>query len=333
MKNIYRSILLALLTITVVVFSCKKPEIGYISDFLSYIPNEISVPQGQPFFTDPIVPDGSTVPLTVKLLSIRDTATGNEVPSDLLQERDVLSYTGEVTPADNTIELLAQKIKRAKFPPFRINPIGGRLEFSAATSFLPASTYVIDVEATNTKGTKQLPKACTFTLVPKQSFNASFGEVTLQSQASNEPNPTANYFYDIPGSPAITATRDANGPNKIIFEFIDGKGNSFNPQAGEITTLGGVDQFGGKHFDFSMFDPYYPVVKTATSLEFKYPDLAPEFPLFRLADNDFLGYRLIYKIPAAFNKRDRNIKITFSIRFFDAGTWNVKITMAPIEKV
>ncbi|MBC7744908.1 MAG: hypothetical protein H7096_07370 [Flavobacterium sp.] len=333
MKKIDIYILLAVTTYCTMFYSCKKPDIGYISDFLSYIPNKFNVPQGKPMFTDPIVADGSTAPLSVKMTGIRNKTTGAAVPEELLQERDVLSYKGQITPADNTLELLSKKIVKAKFAPVRVNPTGGRLEFSGATSFLPAATYVIDVEASNTKGIRIVLNAAEFILTPKQSFNASFGEVSLQSQSPTEPNPTANYLYDVPGSPNITATRDEKGPNKIIFEFIDGKGNKFNPQAGEIVILGGSDQFGAKHNDFSMFDPYYPVIKTATSLEFQYPDLAPEFPLFRLVDNDFLGYRVIYKIPAAFNKRNRNIKITFSIRFFDPGTWTVKIVMFPLERV
>lgn len=311
-KNfIYLSYLGFLLTL--VICGCKKPEVGYISNNLNYSPQLLIVPQGLTMYSNSINSDQSTQPLMVKLLAIRNKLTGKPAP-ELLQPDTISTFSGEITDADSTLALLNAKITKSLKPPFHVNPIGGRLEFSTATVNVDSGLYTIDVEVSNQRGTKTLLNACDIQLVAK--INSSIGTTfSSYSDVGAETN-----FITLP-NPEATIERTA-GPDKIIIKVVDKNGKPFNPSAGEVINR-------GDRGNFAQMNPYYPMVKTAIGMEWGFPVLPNGFPI-KLGANGTLSY---YRIPGTFNTLNKNVNLAFdAFKVYSPGTYTLTITLPTITK-
>jgi hypothetical protein len=293
---------------------CKKPEVGYISNNLNYSPQLLIVPQGITMYSNAINSDQSTQPLTVKLLSIRNRLTGKEA-TDMLKLDTISTFSGQITDADSTLALLNAKITKSLKPPFNVNPLGGRLEFSTATINVDSGFYDIDVQVSNQRGTKTLINACQIQLVAK--INSSIGSTfSSYSDVGSETN-----FVSLP-SPTAVVTRTASGPNKVIIKVVDRNGVAFDPSAGQVINR-------GDRGNYAQMNPYYPVVKTSTGMEWGFPVLPNGFPI-KLGANGTLCY---YRIPGAYNTLNKNVNFTFdAFKVFSPGTYTLTITLPTITK-
>lgn len=287
-----------------VLFCCQKTEEGFLSDKLGYRPNPFIAVQGVVSVSKSMEGDGSTMPLHVRLLEVRNMATGVPLDSEQLKSREILVYLGAISIADTSLEQLSAKIGTAMVRPFEINAIGGRIELSAASVALDTGAYTIDVEVSNVRGTKVIKDACTIRLTPKVYYE-------LRSTALTTSSPDAEAdFQAVAGGLKTTIERIPGGPDKIIVRFLDKNGTPFNPAAGDVVKR-------GDRPDLSTYDPYYPQEKTDTALVFQYPKV-PQFPVFKVPDFEYLSY---YRVPYTKNSSGRNINITFSILLNDTGTW------------
>ncbi|WP_207436101.1 DUF5007 domain-containing protein [Sabulibacter ruber] len=263
--------------------------------------------QGVNSFSPPIQLDGSTQPVKVKLLAVRNKATG--APADeLLQEFEMQTYKANVTPADSTLDLLYKKLTVEKRPVLSVNEIGGRIEVTSASSRVSPGTYTIDVEVSNIAGTRVVKDACDIVIRESAPY-------TLGYTAWSTSTMTGEVFTGISEPLNIKVETDVTGPNKIIFKFVDKNGTPFNPEAGEVYPRAFRGHFG-------LMNTFYKVVKTPTSLEWEYPPVFP-FPLVS-STNGFLNY---YRIDGAATDIGVNINPVFEIRFNQAGTHTVTVKL------
>lgn len=306
---------LALLAICLtIVLSCKKTDIGYLSNNLFYSPKLLEVPQGSVFYSSPINVDQSTIPLTVKLLSIRNKATGVEA-TDLLKEYEISTFSGEITDADSTLALLNAKIVKSSRPAFHLNESGGRLEFTQATANVDTGMYVIDVQVTNPKGTTTLLNICDIHLAGQLAYTVA------SSFSSTSPIGVEADFVTVP-NPVMTVDHDASGPNKIIIKVVDKNGVAFSPANNEVILR-------GDRGNFAQMNPYYPVVKTSTGMEWGFPVLPNGFPI-KLGSNGDICY---YRVPGAFVTEGKNVNLAFSgFKVYVPGTFTLTLTLPTIIK-
>ena len=303
---------------------CKKVETGFISDNIFYSINPFTVAQGNTTVSGGLIIDGSTTPINVVLLAIRDMATGKDASSILKTPDTIRVYKGSVTYADSTIALLNTKLKDSTVAPFSINPIGGRLQFTQATKYVPLGKYNIDIQVSNVRGTKTLNNACQINIVGSTAD-------TLLYLAYNHSDAAFLNFTTFPASLLnCKITHNPNGDNKIVYVWKDKNGNYFNPKNGEITGRPGRPSF-------SDWDPYYPVVKTDTTLEFKYPAGVPQFPIFSDSKSYPTGFSNginYYSVSGAHTDIGMNCNTTFTINYFvTKGTYTITTILTDVTRV
>ena len=88
------ALLICCVATIVLLTGCKKTPVGYISDNMYYSLNPFTVSQGITTVSNGLVADGSTAPISVKLLSVRDLATGKDASGYLLKKDTVSICSG-----------------------------------------------------------------------------------------------------------------------------------------------------------------------------------------------------------------------------------------------
>jgi hypothetical protein len=307
---------------TIAILSCNKIKTGFISDNIYYNVNPFTVAQGNTAVSAGLVIDGSTTPVNVKLLAVRNMATGEDAAKYLLTKDTVRIYKGNVTADDSTLALLGAKLKDSTLAPFSVNNIGGRLQFTQASKFVPVGSYNIDLQVSNVRGTRILNNACKINVV---------GSIpdTISYIAYNHSDATYTNFVGFPASSLnIKVTYKPGGTDKIIYVWKDKNGKTWNPANGEIVGRPGRP-------NFADFDPYYPVVKTDTSLEYRYPGGVPVFPVFAIpkAYPGFNGGPYYYSIKGSANDTGAPVNTTFTIGFYlTKGTFVVTTIVTDVAR-
>jgi len=294
---------------------CKKIEKGFISDFMYYSPNPLIATQGNVTNSNAIELDGTTGPVKVKLLAIRNSDTGQPAP-EMLKEFSIKQFLGQITRADSTVALVNKKIVMKPALPLEVSEIGGRISLSQATAFVATGNYVIDVQVSNIKGTRDILNACKIQLLPKTHFALDAGPFYTTS------DPDAETGFSGQSPLPVTITYDNKGSNKIRFVFLDKNGTAFDPSAGQIVTR-------GDRGNFSQMNPYFPLVRTSSAMEWEFIDLPNGFPIKDGAN----GTGNYYRIPARFTVENRNVNpVFFGFKALSPGTFTVTIQIPTITK-
>ncbi|TKC08061.1 hypothetical protein FA048_12935 [Pedobacter polaris] len=315
MNSKYKILYLSIVAFIAILYGCAKVEKGFISDYMYYSPNPLIATQGNVTTSKALELDGSSGPVTVKLLAVRNSATGKDVP-EFLKEYMIQQFNAQITVADSTIALVNKKIELKPSVPLTVGEIGGRIALSQATANVPTGDYVIDVQVSNAKGTRTLLNACRIKLTPKVHYAISTSPFYTTSDVGAETGFSASNFLP------ITVTHDATGPNKIIFKFLDKNGAVFNAAAGEVVTR-------GDRGNMSQMNPYFPVVKTTTGLEWGFIQLPNGFPI-KDGNNGTGNY---YRIPGQFTVENRNANpVFFDFKVFSAGTYTVTVQIPAITR-
>ena len=292
-------------------YACKKVAVGFLSDRLFYRTNPFVAVKGRVTTGLPIETDGSTAPLNVTMLAIRDKA--GQSAEKLLKEYEIPIYKGEVLATDTTLEMLNTKLGKAMYKPFNVNPIGGRLEVTPASVYADTGTYNFDLEISNIKGIKTLNNIGSVRLTP-----AVDSQIVRQFATTSAADQEITFITQ--AAFVVTVQRVA-GPNKIIIKFVDKNGAKFNPLAGEVFPR--ISLPTNLRYQFKQFNPYYAEVKTDTAFVYDYPANTPTFPLFTLNN----AYTVSYRIPYNKNYLNLNINPEFAVRLFPLdvpfvnGTW------------
>jgi hypothetical protein len=294
--------LLIPVAIVLAVYSCKKDEIGFLSDKLLYRSNPLNAVKGRVSTSAPLEADGSTQPLNVKLLDVRDN-TG-KTATVLTTEYEIAIYKAEVRSTDTTLAQLSAKLGTGMYKPFNVNSVGGRMEVTPASVFADTGTYEFDIEVSNVNGSKVFNKIGRVRITPADPDTVVRRALT-SSVAGQELN-----FTNMPASSITILTERIAGPNKIIIKFVDKNNVPFNPNNGEVVRRNSLPT--NLRYHFAQFAPYYAEEKTDTALVYQYPDKVPTFPLFTLNN----AYTASYRIPSAFNDLNLNLNPEFGVRFY-----------------
>ena len=300
---------------------CKKVETGYISDNMYYIENPLMTTQGAITVSSSIVEDGSTDPVSVELTKVTDE-NGNDVMTLLTKMDSIMGFSGSVTFLDSTLDLLSKKISVTAAVPLSVNPIGGRIQLTPATQFVPVGTYTIDVKVSNIRGTRTIPNACKIII----SGEGSPDTVYAGTYAGTLDNVTLGYAAAL-ANPNISVTYTPSETNKLVYKFFDKNGQVYDPKTGGI--------FARPHrWSMKQFDPYYPEVLTDTSVEYQFPSVPNQFPAFvNPGVNGIIprgNYGVFPAFPAASNDSGHPIFVFLDMAFFQQGTYIINTTFTDI---
>lgn len=302
-------------------YGCSKVEKGFLSPNLYYIENPLVTTQGSITVSSSLLVDGSTSPMTVELTKVVDAA-GNDVEELLTKTDSIQGFTGSVSYLDSTLALLNSKLATTAAKPLSINPIGGRIQLTPATKYVPTGTYTISVRATNVRGTVDLPNACQIIINGTGSSYIDYGG----SYGGTFDPLTGTNLYGIGVAPAVVEYYPSL-TNKIVYKFLDKDGMLYNPKVGGITNRTG-------RWSMKQFDPYYPETFTDTSVEYQFPSVPNQFPVF---SNPGIGgviprgtYGIFPAIPAAHNNSGHPVFYFADIAFLSKGTYVVTLKFTDV---
>ncbi|ANI89087.1 hypothetical protein A9P82_07160 [Arachidicoccus ginsenosidimutans] len=309
--------------------SCSKITPGFLSPTLGYTSKEIDCKRGLTYqASEAINFDGSTPPVTFRLLNLRDSLTGQPAPAEFTTLYDVPQFKpGESfnPDTDSTIELLNAKRTTKQMYPYSFDSVSGQLVFNRASANLPVGMYVFDIQATNVHGTKIYPSA---------------GYINVTDPADDDifslVYSAASGFSDATGAatgvkaPQITCTKISNDSTLIYLKIVDKNGVPFNPKNGEIILR-------GDRPSFATYSKFYPVIYNDTAMVCNYA-LAP-FPLATYVDETGYswGYLQYYRIPSQYVSMDAmpspngySANPVISFQLFLEGTYVVQVKMTDV---
>lgn len=322
MKKTLKYISYAVCLGAAVMAGCKKLPQGYLSDQIRYVDNPIRIGRGMVQQTSPVNADGSSAPVSYKLLDIRDAATHKHADA-IYQTYDHYEWTGLFDPtADTTTELLNKKRKIVNEPCFSFDEHTGSFTFFNTSANVPLGTYEFDIQAQNENGIRQYKNIATFTLVDTPSYSIATG-----GGAWFQDNTTTS--GDI-GEPKVTIVRTSTEGTLINLKIVGSDGRPFNPNAGEIIRR-------GDRTDFSSYAQFHPLVYTDTTMVCNFETIP--FPL----RSSTYGYLIYYRIPSQFVTFDPGYTPTaqhiysanprFEFHIYQEGTYNVTVTMQHVKHI
>ena len=328
MKRNIRLNILITTSLLVMAAACKKVPDGFLSDYIRYEELPINVPQGRAYVSYALNPDGSNKPAKIKLLTIYDKATGNDVTDLFMQKYELPVWTSYYDPkVDTTLELINAKRKDSLVYPISINESSGQLEANRATVNLPLGAYEFDLEVTNSAGTKRYPRIGEFNLNEAAFFEVPAVRSTVAMKVGEESTTKL-----LPNG-GIEVNRIGDDEDKIIVRIVDENGVPFNPKAGEIGRRPASGTAGGWLQTMQDYSISYEIFDDR--MEFVY-GVVP-FPLSSLGN----GFNYYYRIPAEYVHFDESLELPddtyscnarFSFRAFLPGTYEIKVTVEGVTK-
>lgn len=301
---------------------CEKTPEGFLSDRIYYLLNPYYQQQGINSVSGSLVMDGSTNPVNVSIVSITNMATGKSADSMFLKPQTISTFKGVVTVDDNTLEMLKAKLQDSLVAPFNVNPIGGRLQFTAASQFIDSGRYSLSIKVKNIRGERTINDACTLVINPMTAADT----VMYLSWSTVDATGAAAGIAD---QPHTEVTRDPNGPDKIVFKWLDAKGTTFNPSKGEVVRR-------SDRPTFKEWDPYYPEIKTDTSIEYQYPSGVPRMPAFlnlSLAGIAWADGICYYRVPTTATTSGVGINTVSTVQYnITHGTYTVTYYLFNVTK-
>ena len=308
--------------------SCKKPAEGYLSKVLVYNPKTLNAVKGRVTTSAALIVDGSTSPINVKLLAVRNYYTKQPADSILLKKYEIATYKAEITQNDTTPAQISAKIGKAMYPSFNINPLGGRIEVTPATNFIDTATYEFDIEVSNPAGTRVVNNVGIIRIVnPVNSY-----DITAQSLTTS---PTTSETFTNNSNFTTSIVRTSSTENKIIIKFVDKNGKAFNPNAGNVIPRADRPYF-------KTYAPFYAEQKTDTALVYQYPPDLPVFPIYSsvVVAGSTYSYVSYYRIPAASTDINLNLNPVIGFRLWPiagqssvSGTYLVTFKMNFVTKI
>jgi hypothetical protein len=220
-------ILVLAVAVIMLYISCKKINEGYLSEGIRYQFPTIEVERGVVKVANEnlIFPDGSTMPIHVTLLDIRDKATGKH--ADVwFREYDSYRFKSPLSAADTTMEAFNKKIEYGKFPPFEFVASGGYFRFNTGTKNIPVGEYEFDLEVSNVRGSKTIKNAAT--IIVKEPIPYVI-DASTQLGTARDGTP-ATHAYLPQTQRVVTVEKLSNEKNQVILKIVDKNGKPFNPR-------------------------------------------------------------------------------------------------------
>lgn len=326
MSGIYKMkhLLYTTVAAVLVLAGCKKIDEGYLSDGIYYSDSPILVERGIAFQkTSALSMDGTTVPITVKLLDIRKVGSGKRA-EEFFKEYPVYVYKEAVDPdVDTTIEQVNAKRELKNMPPFQFLS-SGQFVFNGATDSLPVDTdYEFDIEVSNVAGVRTYKNVGIIHTMDGERY-------TINAQANNAFQDFTGTVVPI-GNPKITITAVSDTGHHAILKIVDEDGKPFNPKSGEIIKR-------GDRPTFENYARFHPIINTDTSMICNF-EITP-FPIKKIPTYNFLMY---YRIPSQFitlspsipgldPKTGYSANPLFEFHIKKAGTYVIEIRLLKVKK-
>ncbi|MEO6136165.1 MAG: hypothetical protein ABIP35_13495, partial [Ginsengibacter sp.] len=275
-----------LLLSSVLFFSCKKIQNGFLSDTLRYTTPDLYCQRGLALVQSAkIYADGSTPPYTFEMMNLRDSA-GGQLSDAFTKKFDITVFKAGQSfnvETDTSLALLNAKRETISVVPMDFNEKSGQLSFNKGSVNIPLGIYNFDVKATNRTGSKMYPSIGSIHVV----------DPTVEDMFKLEDN--VNNVADLAGAftavknPILKFQKVSNQGARIILKITDKNGVAFNPKAGEVKARGDRPTF----LSYARFNP---VQFTDTALVCDF-EVAP-FPLAKYVNNGTNWNHLIYyRIP------------------------------------
>jgi len=302
--------------------SCQKYAQGFLCPYAQYPKTNYTVPRGQLYTSDALTPDGSSGPLTIKLLHAYDS-TGALADSLFTRTYPVTTWTAAFDfTTDSTDALVAAKQKTVQMPAIIINPANGAIEGNSATLYFPKGLYTFDLQLSNNSGTEVLKKIVSITVTDLAPYKSvpDLGTVYNRLFKVGNEATTANAAV-----PIVDIQRVADTPNVVILKMVDKNGTAFNPLAGEIRKRPGTGVNPTPPYLQTLEDYTKNYSYTDSTMIFRFP-IVP-FPFSSLGN----GYNIYYRIPTQYIHVDGFADDTWSsnprlpLRIFQFGKYTVTL--------
>lgn len=323
--KIYKYGLLALLSIVALNLACKKLPDGYIGDGIRYEETPIIIQQGRIRTSTALNVDGSSQPMTIKVIHFYDKATGKIVDDIFAKQFKIKIWTAVFDPLkDTTVALVQAKQRDSLVNPIHINSSSGQIEANYTSMNVPLGSYQFDLEITNPAGTKVYPKIGSFDVVTAPAFE-------IPTVASNGARMVGDETKNVNlKAPIVTVNKIADNENKVILKYTDKNGVVFNPAAGEIVYRPQPGLTTGSLQTMKMYAMKTELLSNRTEFTFG----TTPFPLVSLGN----GFNYYYRIPTQFlhfdnplladNKYSANPR--FSFQSFQPGVYEVTVKLPDV---
>jgi hypothetical protein len=331
MKRIFKIVLIITVVLSLA-WACRKIEVGYLSDYVKYAVPAIFVTQGSDYVSAALAKDGSTLPLSVEMLEIRNKETG-QVATDLLTPHPIMvwkkvyNYKTDITEA-----LVMAKLESKEMPAFELNNVSGQIRFNSNTRYATGKNYEADLRISNVRGSKIFKGIAQIVLTPLAPVVYSGGTtITITDKAANTTFYTLveNIDLEKAGTSAIckvTKISNESAPGiTVILKAVDKNGVPFSPKKGEVkrgypgsvlpsfddTSINTVDNDDAIVYHFPVLPfPFYTWYNAAPLMYYNIVDTA-------VGAISVAGYN-----PA----RVYYLKFRTNMKFYEPGTWEIKVT-------
>ncbi|WP_343303738.1 DUF5007 domain-containing protein [Chitinophaga niabensis] len=305
--------------------ACEKVPIGYISDQIRYVSDTFRIPRGTNYKSDPqgFELDGSNYPISVKLLEVRDLATGK--PTNLFNEPHEVYIWNALfnVNTDTTVALLNKKRTKQTLPSLEVVEKSGQLILNEGSLEIPAGNYAFDLQVTNGSGTKTFKNISVLQMID-QPFEDKGGGCAYFIDGTNTSG-------DI-GAPTVTYKKVSSDGYQVRLKVVDKNGQPFNPKLAEL-------QKRGDRPLFETYAKFNPVEYTDTTMVCNY-ELTP-FPILEYPG---YGYLMYYRIPS--NKviidpgvvtnpvpgQTYNVNPRWAFRLLVKGTYEVTVKLPKVTR-
>nr|WP_249665281.1 DUF5007 domain-containing protein [Mucilaginibacter sp. Bleaf8] len=319
MKRNHIIIFVAFIATSIV--ACVKAPHGFLSTQIRYRDSPIQVVRGNVVETSAVDNDGSSAPVTYKLLDIRDAVTHKHADS-IYKSRNRYVYISQFDPnVDTTVALLNSRRKIVSTPAFEFNEHTGGFTFYGTTANVPTGLYEFDISASNENGTKTYSNVANFNL-----YDGPVAQIDAGGGAWFKDGTTTS--GDI-GEPKVTVQKLSPRGTLAILKIVDKNGVAFNPKNKEYIKR-------GDRSDFETFAKFHPLIVSDTSLTCNF-EVIP-FPFQGAAQ----GFTIYYRIPGKFAKIDPGFTPTsdrgysanprFTVRISQEGTYLITVKLQHVTR-
>ncbi len=305
-RNITAIHICALISFIIFSPACTKYQDGFLSPYIQYAVNQFSIIRGRVSSSYSLITDGSSIPLHVKWTHIYDS-TGKIVDDIFSKKYPVEVWTAAYNPnVDKDYGDIIAKRTTDSLPPIVVNEASGVISSNIGTLNIPAGTYTMDLQVSNSAGTEELKGIMKIIITDGKpieispetgNFSTSLLVAGTAGGAGSAGGSNNGTLFNGPNNPFVqwTATRFADTPNLFILRVTDKNGVVFNPKNGEIAKRPNSGLNPDPPYLQNLQD-YAPSTFEAndTAMTLKYP-LVP-FPINSLGN----GFNMYYRIPTQY---------------------------------
>lgn len=288
------AILLSVLTAGAV--ACTKYGKGFLSPYVQYAVNELSIIRGRTATSYSLITDGSSMPMQIKWTHIYDSA-GNVVDTVFSKTYPVAIWTQAYNSiTDTSYASIIAKQGVQNLTPLTVNAANGTIEANAGTLYIPLGKYKMDLQVSNSAGSEMLDTIMQIDIVDGKPLETSPEQGAFSNSLAVYQNAAAaKTVFNGSNNPfdSVTVTRYADTPNVLVLKVLDRLGKPFNWKSGEITKRPNTGLNPNPPYLQNLQDyapDTYQVSDTAISIKFP---LVP-FPIASLGN----GFNMYYNILA-----------------------------------